>query len=236
MTQVLLSPGKVFVPFLMATLLSVSTVAEAGRGHSALPALGGKSPGLTMKVLRYTGGTNGKMEVEVRNPGAQAVVFDPQGLYFVPQGDPENAPQRLGAAGPFEVSMGGQWRPQEKLRVAPGRSVKVQLQVFCIDSHRSSPSALHQFAMAKERLPKNLRQKIVTGTQEELRKSGGRMPAAKSAIQSRIWRSRDTKWIKLEGERRQEKSPPGQDQLHQRQQPAPRQLRRPIQAPRRSVD
>lgn len=204
--------GRIILGVLFASLIALPQWAQAQGGHSRLPAMDGKRPGLTMKVLRYTGGTNGKMVVEVRNPSFQTVAFDPQGLYFVPDGDPDKAPQRLGAAGPFEVSEGGAWKAQEKLRVPPGKAVQVQLQVFCIDSHRSSPSASHQFKMAAKRLPKNLRREITVGAAEQLRRSGGRMPAAKSAIQSHIWKTRDQRWIKLEGERRIEKNsnPPNQ--------------------------
>lgn len=223
-----MTTGRFLLGALCASLFALPLAARAEHAH--LPALDGKRPGLTMKVLRYTGGTNGKMVVEVRNPSTQAVAFDPQGLYFVPEGDPDKAPQRLGAAGPFEVSEGGTWKAQEKLRLPPGKAVKVQLQVFCIDSHRSSPSASHQFKMAAKRLPKNLRREITAGAAEQLRKNGYRMPAAKSAIQSHIWKTRDQKWIKLEGERRQEKNANPREQMRR----YPQQRRLPIQ--QRSID
>lgn len=200
--------GRILGCALVAALLSLPLTARAGGGHRSLPELDGKRPGLTMRVVRYTGGTNGKMVVEVRNPGRRAAEFDPKGLYFVPDGDPEKAPQRLGAAGPFEVSEAGQWKPQKTLRLGPGGKALLQLQVFCIDSHRSSPSASNVFRMAGKRLPKNLRREITVGADRYLMRAKGRMPAAKSAIQSHIWKTRDAKWIKLEGERTQEKSPP----------------------------
>ncbi|MDY0001296.1 MAG: hypothetical protein RBU30_08390 [Polyangia bacterium] len=230
-----MTKGKLILGALVASLVALPQVARAKDGHARLPGLDGKRPGLTMKVLRYTGGTNGKMVVEVRNPSLQTVAFDPTGLYFVPEGDPDKAPQRLGAAGPFEVSEGGVWKSQEKLRVPPGKTAKVQLQVFCIDSHRSSPTASHQFNMAAERLPKNLRREISAGASDALRKSGNRMPAAKSAIQSHIWKTRDQRWIKLEGERRQEKNATPPDQRRYR--PGIRRMIRPSSMDQRqSID
>jgi hypothetical protein len=203
---------------LLALGLLIAAPAHAG-GAAPLPALDGRRPGLRLQVDRYTGGTNGKMVVTVRNPGSSAVAFDPQGLYFVPEGDPEKAPQRLGAAGPFEVSEAGTWKERTTVEVPPRGSVTVQLQVFCIDSHRSSPTAEHRFRLASERLPANLRRTIHTGAAAELSRARGRMPAAKSAIQSHIWSTRDQNWIKLQGERKQEKQP-------QNLRPSPRRMER----------
>ena len=200
---------------LLALGLLIASPARAG-GAAPLPALDGKAPGLVLKVDRYTGGTNGKMVVTVTNPGRTAVAFDPQGLYFVPEGDPEKAPQRLGAAGPFEVVEAGTTQERTSVKVPPRGSVTVQLQVFCIDSHRSSPTAEHSFKMAAQRLPAQLRRQIATGAAAEMKRAGGRMPAAKSAIQSHIWSTRDGNWIKLQGERKQEKSP--QKRMYRQQQ------------------
>lgn len=172
-----------------------------------VPALDGKKNHLTMQFVRYTGGTNGEMVVTVANRGKRVESFDATGMYFVPDGDPEKAPQRLGAAGPFRVKDGEGWKQSEKLTLAPGEQKTLHLQVFCIDSHRSSPQASHTFGIAAKRMPKKLRHKIKAGTKDILQKNRGSVAKSKSAIQSHVWKSRDSKWIELEGERANEKAP-----------------------------
>jgi len=186
-------------------LLSTPTFADT---YAPVPKLQGKKSGeLKMRFVRYTGGTNGEMIVDVRNDGKVARTFEASGIYFVPKGDPEAAPQRLGAAGPFEIVSGKSRTAAEKLVVAPGQNKRLHLSVFCIDSHRSSPEAKHRFKIASTRMPKKLRRKISTGTSKAIRANKGdfKRAPAKAAIQSEVWRSRDEDWIKLQGERRMEK-------------------------------
>lgn len=189
-------------------LLVGSALADA-KPPAPLPALDGAKSQISMRIIRYTGGVNGEMVVEVQNQGSRPEVFSAQGLYFVPEGDPDKAPQRLGAAGPFQVVGEGQPRSMEKLPLAPRAKAQVRLQVFCIDSHRGSPTAQHSFNLGKERLPKQLRTEIDGKAKAALGRHGGRMPAAKSAIQSEVWHARDKNWIKLDGERKNEKGPHG---------------------------
>ncbi|HEY3355862.1 MAG TPA: hypothetical protein VGQ83_21595 [Polyangia bacterium] len=188
----------------IAGLLLVATLAWA-KPPTPLPPLEGGSSRLQMRVLRYTGGVNGEMVVEVQNAGPRPETFTAQGLYFVPEGDPDKAPQRLGAAGPFQID-GQQGAAVDKLPLPPGAKAQVRLQVFCIDSHRSSPTADHTFRLGKERLPRELRSEIEGKAKAALGRHGGKMPAAKAAIQSEVWGARDKKWIRLDGERRQEKN------------------------------
>jgi hypothetical protein len=175
----------------------------AGSAHAEtlkrVPALDGKTQPLTMRVVAYDGSTNGRMVVEVVNTGKQTETFIADGIYFVPGGNPEVAPQRLGAAGPIIVVENG--------------VEKTYLDGFCIDSHRSSPSSDTKFGFAAERLPKELRQKITHGAKQIIRENKGDVARAKAAIQSHTWETRDADWIKLEGERKQEKAP---DTMQQR--------------------
>ena len=60
--------------------------------------------------------------------------------------------------------------------------------------------------MARKRLPKQLLSKIEGGAHKALRKHKGDVGAANSAIQSHVWSTRNKKWIKLQGERKNEKS------------------------------
>jgi hypothetical protein len=163
----------------------------------------GKATKLQVRFVKYTGGANGKMVVDVRNPGKRSERFTAKGMYFVPDGDPERAPQRLGAAGPFETAGGDS---KSSIRVKPGATVRLNLQVFCLDSHRSSPGASQGFNVARKRLPKSLQSKIEGGAHKALRKHKGDVGAANSAIQSHVWSTRNKRWIKLQGERKNEKS------------------------------
>jgi hypothetical protein len=190
----------------------------AGSAHAEalkrVPALDGKAQPLTMRVVAYDGSTNGRMIVEVVNTGKQTETFIADGIYFVPGGNPEVAPQRLGAAGPIIVVENGVEKTYlDGIQIPPGSRQTVRLEVFCIDSHRSSPSSDTKFGFAAERLPRELRQKITHGAKQLIRENKGDVAKAKPAIQSHMWETRDADWIKLEGERKQEKAP---DTMQQR--------------------
>lgn len=173
-----------------------------------VPALDGKAQPLAMRVVTYDGSTNGKMIVEVVNTGNQTETFIADGIYFVPAGNPEVAPQRLGAAGPITAIEDGVEKTYlDGIQIAPGSKQIVRLEVFCIDSHRSSPSSDTKFGFASERLPRELRHKITHGAKQIIRENEGDVAKAKPAIQSHMWQTRDADWIKLEGERKQEKAP-----------------------------
>jgi hypothetical protein len=165
------------------------------------PEPGGKPTGLDVRVVSYNGSTNGAITVEVRNPTKEPQEFTAAGLFFVPAMDPDKAPQRLGAVGPYEVDA----TRYEKLKVAPGATVKANLDVYCIDSHRSSPSSNTPFRIAKDRLPPQLTQAIDVESKAVAAPMGGvSTPAAKSAVQGTVWKNRDAKWIRVEGESKQE--------------------------------
>ena len=157
--------------------------------------------GLKLQVVRYDGSTNGAITVEVTNPTAAEKTFDARGLYFVPQGDPDHAPQRLGAVGPFSVD----GERMATMKLGPGQSAKATLDVYCIDSHRPSPTSSTPFRVAKDRIPVALSQTISTSAETAAAPYGGVSAApAKSAVQHEVWKHRDAKWIKLDGEGQQE--------------------------------
>ena len=163
---------------------------------------------LEIRATTYDGSTNGTLTVEIRNKGKTAQKFAATGLYFVPEGDPDNAPQRLGAVGPMQITKADS-KEQTELVIAAGATVEVKLDVFCIDSHRSSPSPQNVFNVGASRMPKELAATIEGRAENAVRAkraSGDRAPrpAAKSEIQSEVWKSRDAKWIKLDGEGQQE--------------------------------
>jgi len=209
----------------LASIFLVTSTAAAD-GFGAVPALEGSANDLQIRWVRYNGGTNGAMLVEVKNAGTKRATFVADGLYFVPQGDPEKAPQRLGASGPLQIVDGNKTQTHvESLTLRPGETRQVSLDVFCIDSHRSSPNSGTQFKIADKRMPKKLRAELKSSNQAIYRKhKGAAAPAAKSEVQSNMWKVRDKDWVKLEGERKQEKRSGSGLQRHQNV--APQQQRR----------
>ena len=161
---------------------------------------------LEIRAVEYNGSVNGRLTVQVKNTGKAKETFIATGLYFVPEGDPDTAPQRLGAVGPMQIAKGEE---VTKLDVAPGKTVEVQLDVFCIDSHRPSPSPQNRFNVGASKMPKELAATIEKRADEavtQAKESGeaAPRPAAQSAIQNEVWKSRDAKWVELDGEGKQE--------------------------------
>jgi hypothetical protein len=164
---------------------------------------------LQIRAIEYDGSTNGTLKVQIKNTDKTTQSFSATGLYFVPDGDPDSAPQRLGAVGPMQLASGGAPKEMTKIEVAAGATVEVALEVFCIDSHRSSPSTSNVFTVGAKRLPKELASTIEKRADSMVHKAAADgesapRPAAKQMIQSEVWRSRDAKWVPLEGEGKQE--------------------------------
>ncbi len=195
---------------LLAVLLSLAMAAPAmADTFRPLPAVGGTNKDLQVRWVTYKGGTNGEMVIEVRNVSKKRQTFVADGIFFVPDGSPEKAPQRLGAAGPFmEIAKSGKSKHQTRTTLRPGETKRLHVEVFCIDSHRSSPSSSTKFSVAKKLLPKSLRKEIRTGSRRIIRHNKGDVTKSKSAIQSYMWKTRNKKWIKIEGERANEKAAP----------------------------
>ncbi len=162
-----------------------------------------KPTGLQMRVLRYNGGTNGAITVELKNPTGAPLEFAAQGVFFVPDVDPDKSPQRLGAVGPF-IRTGKKDR-EDKLSLAANETAELTLDVYCIDSHRPSPNSETPFRISTERMPRELSQGIDENTKNAAKGYGGVNAApAKSAVQTEVWNTRNKKWIKLDGEGKQE--------------------------------
>jgi hypothetical protein len=166
---------------------------------------------LQIRAIEYDGSTNGTLTVQLKNSEKSAMKFSATGLYFVPAGDPDSAPQRLGAVGPMQIVTEGTKASKEvtSIEIAAGETVEVVLDVFCIDSHRSSPSPQNVFSVGAKRMPKELAQTIEKRadsvvSRERAKGTAAPRPAAKAAIQSEVWKSRDAKWIQLDGEGVQE--------------------------------
>jgi hypothetical protein len=180
-------------------------VTQATGPFEPLPGEQGKTSPLLMRVVKYQGSTNGAITIDVKNPTNQAQEFSAKGIYFVPQGPANDAPQRLGAVGPFQLQTSNGPKRLDRTTIAAGATERMTLDVYCIDSHRASPSSSTNFNVAKKRAPKELSEDIAVGAEAAAAPYGGvSEPAAKSKVQSEVWRHRDKKWIKLEGEGAQE--------------------------------
>lgn len=186
---------------LVGLLLSPLSFAE-----SRFVRIPGSAAPVELRVAEYQGGTNGELTVDVRNSGAQPAEFDAEGLYFVPAGNPDEAPQRLGAVGPFQQRAGSSWERKRTLALKPGEQATIKLDVYCIDSHRRSPRTGDRFHLAQTRMPKTLASEIRKNADQAAQSvSGGyAAPAAKASVQSEVWKARDKKWLKLDGEGKQE--------------------------------
>jgi hypothetical protein len=188
-------------------LLLAPAPAHARKSFAPIPPdqTGGKVSGLELRIVRYDGATNGVFEVEVKNTRAEPADFSARGLYFVPDGNANDAPQRLGAVGPFNVKTEKGWQRKEKMSLAPGGVARMRLDVYCIDSHRASPGPSTGFHVARGRLPKKVADDILEGAGMAAQGLGGiSSPHAKSAVQSEVWKNRDKEWVKLDGDGAQE--------------------------------
>jgi hypothetical protein len=192
---------------LVLVLLFAGSAAADNKFH-AMPATKAERGNLQVRVVSYDGSTNGLLSVQVKNTSKKPMVFMARGLYFVPDGDPDQAPQRLGAVGPFEIATDKEDAEpvrREKTTIAPGATVSLTLDVFCIDSHRSSPSSSTPFTIGKSRMPASLASDIDKQAKRAAKGSASyAAPAAAADVQAEVWKARDKKWIELDGEGVQE--------------------------------
>lgn len=196
----------IFALLAAALCLVTSYPAAAGDDWGRLPAnKGAKASPLLIRIVKYDGSTNGSFTVDIKNPTSEPQDFSAKGVYFVPQGSANEAPQRLGAVGPFALHRAGKLERREQLTVAPGTTERLSLDVYCIDSHRASPGPATPFRVAKDRVPPVLMRAIDVDALQAAKAYGGVSASkAKSAVQSEVWKNRDKKWIELDGEGRQE--------------------------------
>ena len=197
--------NRIVATCLLACGLAASSPAAADSFRSLPAEKAGQSTPLELKVVQYDGNSNGVITVDVKNPTGKPQEFSAKGLYFVPAGNADQAPQRVGAVGPFQVQRPQGPERRDHLTIAPGATERLTLDVYCIDSHRASPGPGTSFHIAKDRVPAPLMQAIDAGAARSAAAYGGvSAPAAKPAVQSEVWRNRDKKWIELDGEGKQE--------------------------------
>jgi len=115
------------------------------------------------------------------------------------------APQRVGAVGSFRVKTTQGWESREKLTLAAHTTAQIKLDVYCIDSHRGSPSSATGFHVGKSRIPKPVSEAIDRDARRVAEPLGGMStPHAKQAVQQEVWKNRDAHWVPLDGEGKQE--------------------------------
>jgi hypothetical protein len=188
----------------LALLLTlVASFCFAGRAHADGRFHKAPKSKLQIRVVQYDGDVNGALTVEIKNPTKKPLKFTAEGLYFVPDGDPDAAPQRLGAVGPMQIAHDDEKVDEvDAITVGASDTVRVTLDVFCIDEQRSAPTSETPFSVGKKRMPAKLARAIATGTRE-LAGDDGAKPA-KGDIQDKVWETRNKKWVKLDGEGAQE--------------------------------
>ena len=196
----------VLIVSFIACGLAQPPAASAGDSFRSLPAeKAGQSTPRELRVVPYDGNSNGVITVDVKNPTGKPQEVSAKGLYFVPQGNADQAPQRVGAVGPFQIQRPQGPERRDHLTIAPGATERLTLDVYCIDSHRASPGPGTSFRIAKDRVPPPLVRAIDADAARSAAAYGGvSAPAAKSAVQSEVWRNRDKRWIELDGEGKQE--------------------------------
>ncbi len=190
-------------------LLSFSAAPSAfSESFSKLPVAASEASNpLQIRVVNYQGSTNGQMVIELKNPSAGEAVFSAEGLYFVPDGPADSAPQRLGAVGGFDIVHKKETRRDERYTVKPGEAIVLKLDVYCVDSHRPSPTSSTPFHVAATRMPRALFDRINNEAKTSAKANGGfAAPQAKRSVQQAVWSNRDSDWVELAGEGQREKT------------------------------
>ena len=121
--------------------VSVAFVASAAADDlfHPMPPAAGQDGQFELRTVQYDDGVHGEMTVEVHNLGDKAANFSARGLYFVPDDNPNIAPQRLAVVG--GVRTGSEDAPRELISLAAGATARVRFDVYCIDEDRHAPSS-----------------------------------------------------------------------------------------------
>lgn len=181
----------------LVSLSALTGVAAADDQFHPVPG----APGLELRVVAYGRGVHGEMTVELHNRGGAAATFVASGLYFLPDDDGGDAPQRLAMVG--GIRAGSEDAPVDSVAVAAGGTRKLRFDVFCIDENRHAPPLDQAFTLAAQRLPVRVNREIVARTKHVF--SGVELrPTAEqeSMVQSLVWEARRQVRTRLLGDRR----------------------------------
>jgi hypothetical protein len=186
---------------------ALAASASADDRYHPMPPGPGQDGKFELRVVQYDDGVHGEMTVEVHNLGNVSSNFSARGLYFVPDDNPNTAPQRLAVVG--GVRTGSEDAPRDVIQVAAGGTMKVRFDVYCIDEDRHSPESTTQFTMARTRLPADL-SVAIEGTTAEVVKTI-KLKAdddQQRRIQPLVWMARrepSVRGVKLRGDGAQER-------------------------------
>ena len=114
-----------------------SSLATASPHHfTPLPSLDKKRTTLQMRIVEYQGETNGKMVIDIMNEGRAEEEFIAKGIYFVPKEIRRQHHNDLRGRSLRK----GEWRSQrDAIAIQPRQTVRMELDVFCIDSDGQAP-------------------------------------------------------------------------------------------------
>src|SRR5262245_21348349 len=102
-------------------LLALTSSAFADNKFHSVP---GRGSELQLRVVEYDGSVNGELTVQVKYASHVPVRFAATGLYFVPDGDPNKAPQRLGAVGPMQIGSDREGAHRSSITIPAGKTVE----------------------------------------------------------------------------------------------------------------
>jgi hypothetical protein len=150
-----------------------------------------------LKVDRYTDGVHGEMTVLVHNLGSHDDSFSARGMYFLP--DDHADQQRLTVVG--GIRAGSEDAPRTAVLVAAGATVRLRMDVYCIDYNRHAPETATQFTVASARLPDRLLAAIEAATVATVRTVRFKPDADQmTIIQGRVWAARESRRTRLRGD------------------------------------
>lgn len=174
-------------------------VAIADDAFHPVPAAPDQGGPLELRVVAFGNGVHGEMEVEVRNPGTAPALFLASGLYFIPDDDGGEAPQRMGVIG--AIRAGAEGAPRRGVTVAAGATRRVRFDVYCIDRQRHAPGSSASYTLAPARMPPKLIAALDARTAAYLAgRIGTPDEATAQTIQDRVWSTRRAVRARLAGE------------------------------------
>lgn len=188
----------------VVSVLGMAAVASADDKFHPLPAAPGQHGRFELRVVQYDDGVHGEMTVEVHNLSATPAAFSARGLYFLPDNNPDSAPQRLAVVG--GIRTGSEDAPRDLIQLAAGASTRVRFDVYCIDEDRHAPETTTDFTMASARLPERLSAELESDTAAvvktiKLKADDDQL----RRIQPLVWSARRDVRVKLKGDGAQER-------------------------------
>ncbi|HVV84257.1 MAG TPA: hypothetical protein VHE35_14390 [Kofleriaceae bacterium] len=184
----------------LAVLALSAGSAAADDAFHPVPAAPGQGGPLELKVDSFGNGVHGEMQVEVHNPGSAPAIFYVSGLYFVPDPNEEEAPQRMGIIGGIRTGL--EEAPRVGVSVPAGATRKLRFDVYCVDRWRHAPSSLTTYSLAPTRMPAKLIAALDAETKPLVGGTfGSPDEMLADRIQDLVWETRHRVHARLAGEK-----------------------------------